>query len=71
MLAIPMMIMRDKYGWGKKRLTVLLKQCINLYDSFDKDYVTLDDLHDTILEETGINIFESGSKFYFEDRSDK
>lgn len=71
MLGIPLMVLRDKYDFGKVRLTRFIKQCINLYDSFDKDYITLDDMHKAILDETGINVTEMGNKFYFDDTGDK
>ena len=71
MLGIPLMVLRDKYDFGKIRLTRFIKQCIELYDSFDKGYITLDDMHKAILDETGINVTEIGSQFYFDDTEDK
>lgn len=56
MLGIPLMVLRDKYGFGKKRLEDFINFAIDLYDSFDKEYVTLEDLHQTIYEETGVKI---------------
>ena len=71
MLGIPLMVLRDKYGFGCIRLPRFIKQCIQLYDSFDKGYITLDDLHNTIKDETGINVTEAGTRFYFDDTEEE
>ena len=51
MLAIPVMVFHDKYGQlmkkivnGKSREERFTDFCLDLYDSFEKDYVSLDDL---------------------------
>ena len=67
MLGIPLMVLRDKYGFGQIRLTKFIKECISLYDSFDKGYLSLDDMHAAIKDETGINVTEMGNQFYFDD----
>ncbi|MCZ9313176.1 MAG: hypothetical protein O0V67_07340 [Methanocorpusculum sp.] len=63
MLAIPVMVLHDKYGQlmkkevdGKSREERFVDLCLDLYDSFEKDYVTLDDLHKCLWEEAGIKI---------------
>ena len=56
MLSIPVMVMRDKYGWGKKRLPEFMDYVVDLYDGFNRGYFTLDDLIDVIRKETGVNI---------------
>jgi hypothetical protein len=33
-----------------------MDRMLEIYDSFNKDYVTLEDLHKTIFEETGVKI---------------
>ena len=63
MLGLPVMIIHDKYpqlmkkvvdGKGREeRFTDLL---LDLYDSFDKGYLTLDDILTCIKEECGIDI---------------
>ena len=56
MLGIPVMVLHDKYGWGgKKRLPEFGDYVLELYDSFDKGFLTLDDIEKTIYEETGIS----------------
>jgi hypothetical protein len=62
MLCLPMIVLHDKYGWGKKRLSDFMDYALELYDSFEKDYVTLDDLWDTIEKETGVKLIEKVRK---------
>ena len=70
MLGIPLMVLRDKYGWGVIRLPRFIRQCIKLYDSFDKGYLTFDDMHAAIKDETGVDVTQVGTKFYFDDTED-
>lgn len=63
MLAIPVMVIHDKYPKimrkvvdGKSREERFADLCIDLYDSFNKGYVTLDDLAKCLWEEAGIKL---------------
>lgn len=63
MLAIPVMVLHDKYGQlmrkevdGKSREERFADMCLDLYDSFNKGYVTLDDLAECLWEEAGIKL---------------
>ena len=56
MCGLPLMALRDKFGFGKTRLERFSDALLDLYDSFDKGYITLEDLHKTIYEETGVKI---------------
>ena len=63
MLAIPVMVIHDKYPQlmrrevnGKPRAERFADLCLDLYDSFNKGYVTLDDLSQCLWEEAGIKI---------------
>lgn len=61
MLAIPVMVLHDKY-WAKtakKRLPEFIDRCLDLYDSYNKGYVELKDLTDTLWEEGGIRLERS------------
>lgn len=61
MLAIPVMVLHDKW-WEKtssKRCPKFVDQCLDLYDSFEKGYVTLDDLEKCLIEESGIRLERS------------
>lgn len=66
MLGIPLIVLRDKHGFGKKRLEKFISDAIDQFDSFDKGYLTLDDLQKTIFEETGVKVTETADKYYFD-----
>jgi hypothetical protein len=66
MLAIPVMVIHDKYPQlmrkevdGKSREERFVELCIDLYDSFDRGYITLEDFHQCLWEEAGIKIERS------------
>ena len=56
MLGFPIMVLRDKCGFGKVRLERFVDHVTELYDSFERGYITLEDLRDTIHAETGVTI---------------
>ena len=58
MLGPPMIVLHDKYGWGKKRLSDFIDHVLEQYDSFNKNFITLDDLWNTIEKETGVKLIE-------------
>lgn len=56
MLGLPLLALRDTFGFGKERLSRFMDDLINKYDSFERGYITLEDLINTAQEETGIKI---------------
>lgn len=61
MLSIPVMVLHDHYSKimkrevdGKNREERFADLCVDLYDSYDKGYVTLSDLQECLKEETGM-----------------
>ena len=63
MLAIPVMVIHDKYPQimrkvvdGKSREERFTDLCIDLYESFNQGYVSLDDLAECLWEEAGIKL---------------
>ena len=58
MLGLPLMALRDKFGFGKVRLERFSDAVLDLYESFYEEYFTLDDIRKTIYEETGVKITE-------------
>ena len=61
MLSIPVMVIHDHYPKimkkevdGKGREERFADLCLDLYDSYDKGYITLTDLHKCLKEETGM-----------------
>lgn len=57
MLAIPVMVLHDHH-WSKCRTNIpkFVDKCLDLYDSYDKGYVSFDDMVTTLEEESGIKI---------------
>ncbi len=55
-MALPLMALRDEFGFGKKRLERFSEKMEYLLDSFDKGYITIQDLHDCLKEEVGVEI---------------
>ena len=49
-------VLRDKLGFGEKKLHTTLKQIEGLFDSINKDYVSIGDLKRTLRDEAGIEI---------------
>lgn len=58
MLGLPVIVLHDKYEWGKKRLSDFMDYVLEQYDSFNKNFITLDDLWNTIEKETGVKLIE-------------
>ena len=56
-LVIFLTVMRDKEGYGIKRLKRLYDRIQNLSDSISKGYVNLFDLEKVLREEANINVF--------------
>lgn len=57
MLAIPTMILHDKFGEIMKkegREQRFVDLCLDLYDTFAKDYVGIEDLKRCLYEEAGV-----------------
>ena len=65
MLSIPVMVLHDKW-WEKtsaKRCPKFIDQCLDLYDSFGRGDVTLEDLSKCLEEESGIRIERNTNHF--------
>ena len=59
MLGIPAMVIHDKFGQLMKkdgREERFVDMCMDLYDSYDKGFITLEDLHQCLWEEANIKI---------------
>lgn len=53
---IPLMVLRDKFGFGRVRLERYLDHLYDAVDSFNKGYIDLMDVADMLVEEVGLNI---------------
>ena len=57
-VAVPLMVLRDKFGFGEKRLNRFFEEYLEMYDSVDKNYLDIKDILKTLKEETGIEVIE-------------
>lgn len=55
-IAVPLMVLRDEFGFGNKRLNQFFDSYLELYDSIDQNYLDIKDILKTLKEETGIEI---------------
>lgn len=56
MLAIPLIVLRDKYGYGQKRMDKFIDYVLDTFDSFDKGYVSLEDIEQVLYDEVGLKV---------------
>lgn len=56
MLYTVAIVLRDKYGFGKKRLDVFVDYVLDQFESIQQNYVSFEDLREAILAETGVEI---------------
>lgn len=55
-MAVPIMVLRDEFGFGNKRLNQFFDNYLELYDSIDQSYLDIKDILKTLKDETGIEI---------------
>ena len=58
MMGFPLLTLRDKFGFGKERLNRFMDKMMDLHEAYELDYVDLDDLDRTIMEETGVTLIK-------------
>lgn len=58
LLGISIMVLNDKYGFSREQLQAVTDDVFDLYASYERGYLTLEDIHSTLQEEVGINIIE-------------
>lgn len=56
MLGLPLIVLHDKFGYGKQRLERFIDELLKQYEEFDEGRITLDDLLETIETETGVKV---------------
>ena len=56
MIASFVTVLHDKWGWGHVRIKRLLEQVDDVFDSINKNYVSIEDLQKAILDEIGIDV---------------
>lgn len=57
-IAAPVMVLHDKFGFGKRRLNVFIAELTEVLDSYEKGLVSMDDLMDALKDEAGIDLRE-------------
>lgn len=62
MMLLPLMVLRDHYGFGAKRLEYYIDHMADMLDSYNKGYLNLDDIEQTLEEETGIKVINGDFK---------
>lgn len=55
-MAVPIMVLRDEFGFGQQRIMKFAAAFKELYESIDEKYLDLQDILKTIKEETGVEI---------------
>lgn len=60
----PLLVLRDKFGFGKKRLKRFSKEYLEVIDAYNEGYLDLSDVIKTIEKETGLDYsdFIGGAK---------
>jgi hypothetical protein len=63
MIAFPTMVIHDKFEQlaeipDAQRVKRMGEMIIDLYDSYDRDYVSIQDLHDWLREEVGFEVVQ-------------
>ena len=58
MMGFPLLTLRDKFGFGKARLSRFTSHMLDMYEAYEMDYVDLADLDRTIMEETGVTLLK-------------
>lgn len=53
---VSLLILRDKWGFGKKRLQDFMYEFAEQVECLKKEYVSLEDMIAAIKEETGLNV---------------
>lgn len=56
MMLLPLMVLRDHYGFGAKRLEKFIEDVADMLDSYNRGYLDLEDIENTLKEETGIEV---------------
>lgn len=56
LIGIPLIVLRDKYGFGKKRLETFSEEVLLQLKCVENGKVGLDEIHDIIKKETGMEV---------------
>ena len=56
LIGIPVLVLHDHFGFGRSRATKFIEHVLNQVDAVDGGYYNLQDLRQTIFEETGVSL---------------
>ena len=56
MLALPVYVLHDKWGFGRTRCERFVEQLLELYEAYQQDYVTIEDLMQVLADEAGVTV---------------
>lgn len=56
LLHVSVLVLKDKYGFGRKRLTEFITYALDSFDSVERHYLTIPDIKDVLFEETKLTI---------------
>lgn len=56
MLALPVYVLHNDWGFGKVRCERFSEQLLKLYDAYQSGYVTIEDLLQVLADEAGVTI---------------
>ena len=60
LLGIPVMVLHDKNGFQPDQLEAFVSDILSLYDSYEKGYIELNDIRQTLKDETGVELDSVG-----------
>ncbi len=55
-MLLALTVLHDKYGFGSKRIERFLKEYKELLDSYERGYISPDDLNSVLWEEVGVKV---------------
>ena len=55
-MLLTMTVLHDKFGFGAKRMERFLKEYKELLDSYEKGYISPNDLNEVLWEEVGMKV---------------
>lgn len=58
LLYLPLMVLRDKYGFGKKRMAEFADYLLQACKDYEDDYFPIEEVERMIYEETGVRLVD-------------
>ena len=71
MMSFPLLVLRDKYQFGPKRMRDFTNYLVETYNDYQNGYFRLAELVDTLRQETGVDLWEIAKTFEEESPTEK